>query len=997
MRPEQVAIDLESTRRIDVDEVHRYPIDVRVGQVLRAEIEQSGIDLRLALDDGSATPHDDLEWIDNLNGDRGPENLWWLADRHGRVELVVEPSQEAKPARADFYRLAKLESGEPQPGDIQRVAAQRLALEAQHLGLTDPSAACDLYERALAGWRQAPEPLQIALTLRRIGELWLRSGAPRKALRPLRQAEAEYSDLGELRLRAAVAIQRGDAYRELGRYDEAVATYQQAGRDARQAGDDGNLATAINNRGMIEERRGELERAAEYYEQARELYSDNGSKFEVAAIINLARVEMRLGRLSEAAHVLDRARTLSLRFEYATWRVDREYGWLQHLSGRPRDGIEPLMRAARQLDVSFDSDGSASISNRAAAGVLDRLGSVLAAAGSRAAAQRAFTAALAYLEDREYVADTAHTRSNLCRLLSLDQPDTARQQCLAALGDLRRLGETTGEASVLFELARLERQEGNLRQALGYIEAAVDRLESVRTQLARRDFRGSFLGGREDFDELNLELLMELHTRSPSGGWDGRALEESERSRGRILLEMLAEAEVNLRRKIPPVLAQRLDQIESAIVMEIQRQREVFDRNPSAIEIQRRIDSKLRDLVGEYHIVLADLRRQSPSYAELAHPESIRLGQMRELLDSETLLLSYWLGEKQSFVWALDQERLTSHPLPAKGEIEKWARRWYQHISYPLKAGHLARRRDRAAQRLAEYLLAPIVHRLRARRLVIVADGALRLIPFAALPDLSADDSRFMIESYEMVRLPSMAALASLRRRQIAPAREPAGFLALFSDPVFSASDERLGLPVTDRGGDLPRLKGTSVEARSILDLIGPRPSRHFEGLEARRLEVLKALQSFEVVHLATHAILEPDHPLLSRIALAQVNSRGKADPQELRAFDLYSLDSNAELVVLSACRTVQELRGEGLVGLTRGFMYAGTPRLVASLWKVDDVATALLMERFYGKLLVGKPAPSQALAEAQRSMIAGGYSAYQWAAFSLQGDWRPIPTLSRP
>jgi CHAT domain-containing protein len=152
-------------------------------------------------------------------------------------------------------------------------------------------------------------------------------------------------------------------------------------------------------------------------------------------------------------------------------------------------------------------------------------------------------------------------------------------------------------------------------------------------------------------------------------------------------------------------------------------------------------------------------------------------------------------------------------------------------------------------------------------------------------------------------------------------------------------------------------------------------------------------LSQYRIVHFATHGLLNSQRPELSGIVLSLVDERGRAQDGFLRLHEIYNLKLNADLVVLSACQTAlgKEVRGEGLMGLTRGFMYAGAPRVVASLWRVDDRATAELMKRFYrGMLKDGLPAAA-ALRAAQVSMLKEiRWSApYYWAAFTLQGDWR--------
>jgi CHAT domain-containing protein len=238
--------------------------------------------------------------------------------------------------------------------------------------------------------------------------------------------------------------------------------------------------------------------------------------------------------------------------------------------------------------------------------------------------------------------------------------------------------------------------------------------------------------------------------------------------------------------------------------------------------------------------------------------------------------------------------------------------------------------------------------------------------------------------------------LAELRRIQQERAVAPRT-LAVLADPVVSADDPRLEghrppAPVRDDG--LRRLPNTADEAAAILSLVAPADRYAALGFDAG----LSALRSgafgrHRIVHLAVHGEIDETHPERSRLVLSRYLTDGRAVPGELRLADIYGLEMPAELVVLSACRSAlgKEVQGEGLVGLTRGFFYAGASRLVVSLWEVNDRATSELMRFFYEAMLVDGLAPAAALRAAQDRLRAepGWASPFYWAGFVLQGDWR--------
>jgi CHAT domain-containing protein len=195
-------------------------------------------------------------------------------------------------------------------------------------------------------------------------------------------------------------------------------------------------------------------------------------------------------------------------------------------------------------------------------------------------------------------------------------------------------------------------------------------------------------------------------------------------------------------------------------------------------------------------------------------------------------------------------------------------------------------------------------------------------------------------------------------------------------------------------GAQLPRLPFTRREAEAILSTVPDGAGLKALDFRASRATAKGAeLKDYRFVHFATHGLLNSEHPELSGVVLSLVDEQGRLTDGFLRLYEIYNLNLSAEMVVLSACQTAlgKEIKGEGLVGLTRGFMYAGSPRVVASLWKVDDRATAELMRRFYEGVLRRGLRPSEALREAKVGMLGEERwkSPYYWAAFELHGEWK--------
>ncbi len=349
----------------------------------------------------------------------------------------------------------------------------------------------------------------------------------------------------------------------------------------------------------------------------------------------------------------------------------------------------------------------------------------------------------------------------------------------------------------------------------------------------------------------------------------------------------------------------------------------------------------------------------------------LRLREVQRLLDPGTLLLEYALGEERSFLWVVGPGSLSAHELPGRAAIEERARRVHDLLSRSRLRG-VQGQAALAAADLARIVLGPVLGpvagRPGARRLVIVADGALQYVPFAALP-VPGEGVPLLVD-HEVVHLPSASILA-LQRRELAGRRPAPRALAVVADP--------------GEAKDLPRLPHSREEAEAILSLVPPGESLRALGFDASRETVLSGrLSGYRILHFATHGVVDSARPERSGVVLRD---------GLLRVGEIRGLRLPAELVVLSACRTAlgREVRGEGLTGLTHGFFRAGAERLVVSLWSVDDEATAELMSRFYrGMLREGLPA-SRALREAQLSLLPEPrwQAPYYWASFTFQGEWR--------
>jgi CHAT domain-containing protein len=708
---------------------------------------------------------------------------------------------------------------------------------------------------------------------------------------------------------------------------------------------------------------GRFAESLEYFDESLRLAQTLGDRpREAAALRAMAGAQQSLGRLEPAIDAADRALALFRSLD-ARWDEGLTLTHLARLHAERGD----LDLASRTSGAALDVCRAVGAS-RCQAHALNQMGEIA-------------------LARREWEPAIGHFRQALDLRVAIPDP--------------------AGQAETRLGLARAERAQGRLAPAREHAEAALALIESERARIDVDDLRASYFAVKQDAFVLAIDLFMELHALQPAAGYHVLALETSERSRARALLDMLWEAGAEIHEGVAPELRseerqlrQRLNTLESSRM----RSRAAAAGKGDA----KNSEGNIQELLEQHRRLRARIRAESPRYASLTDPEPLTAEEIqRNLLDRETVLLHYALGVERSFLWLVTPQRVESFHLPARAVIETAARRAFE----LLEVGHTRQRRREAARALdtlARMVLGPVADRVQADRVVVVADGALGYIPFGALPVAAAP----LMARHEVVSLPSASALAVLRREtsQRAPAPK---LLAVLADPVLEPADPRV--PGSNRGGArleptlagpllrsardtgvnrFERLVNTRREAEAILALTGEAERLRALDFDASRETALRAdLGEYRLLHFATHGLLNSRHPELSGLVLSLVDPRGQPQDGFLRAQDVYNMRLGADLVVLSACRTAlgAEIRGEGLLSLVRCFMYAGAPRVVASLWNVRDDATAELMKRFYTGMIRERLAPAAALRQAQLTMSTDDrWSApYYWAGFVLQGEWR--------
>jgi CHAT domain-containing protein/Tfp pilus assembly protein PilF len=602
-------------------------------------------------------------------------------------------------------------------------------------------------------------------------------------------------------------------------------------------------------------------------------------------------------------------------------------------------------------------------------------------------------------------------------------------------------------------LALREQAVANYRESLGTIETL--RQGSLRADESRTTFLATTKDVFDEAASANAALAL-LTAGSAGAPLSGKALEYAseafrinEQSRARSLLDLLSETNAAITEGVPAELLKRKQE-------NLDRQQDIADIltgiTVSSEELKQKpaeLDAELEKLQTEYEEIENQIRTASPRYASLTGNKPMTLAEVQQsVLDDQTVLVEYALQGDDSYLFAVSKSAVSLYKLPGRGTVDKLATDLRAQLipsklqrrivgidvaeanrglgvaaSAPAETAEFVT----ASNALYKVVLEPAAAMIGEKRLMVVADGALNYVPFEVLLK-TADAGDFaslgyLVKSNEIIYAPSASVVGAIKQQRTAANSRA---VLVIADPVFNSNDARakkgtaaattdaevrgLGIQsaLADVDGNAPpastgameglplaRLNGTRVEAEQISKLAKTSGGQADVWLDLDASEEnlgTRDISKYRIIHVATHGLLNAERPQFTGVVLSLVGN--KTRDGFVRTDEVFNLHLGSPLVMLSACETGlgKEKRGEGVMGLTRAFMYAGAPTVGVSLWSVADKSTADLMTDFYQRLL-STSAPnttSGALRGAQLAMISGKkYSApFYWAPFVLVGDW---------
>lgn len=974
---------LDRTVTVAAQRPLRFDVVVPPGMALTGTLEQGETDLAIAVSD------DHVRLSDFDARERATEPLAFVPPAPGRYWLDIRMVSASAPEGS--FRLA-LTLTPVSEAVMARAAAARHHTDAKTLfGKGDRDAlarAVALLDQARGLWQSVGDREMETAALSGAGDAYYTMSAFAPARAAYQQALALSRDRQDIRSEAEVLNNLAMVSWPLGDVQGALESLDAAEQRWHQLGFSYGEAIAVNNRGILLWESGEYDDARQAYRRALEMFGRLGEDRGTAyALNNMAVLLEALGERPEALTYLGRAIALFRKTgdRVAEGRAEVRRARLHLDSGRQAASWAAVTRAVDVLSATADRLAEAdALAQRARA--FEAQGRTLVA---RFEMHRALTR-YRELDSRRGISDALHDigRSHF----EDGDADNAAAFLSEALEIRRALDLKPLAAETLFQLGRAERTRQHLDRARRHMEEAIAAVEAVRAGVLEKQLRATYADSKRQYYAGYISVLLDLHAARPDAGFAGLAFEASERAKSRGLTELLRESWSQVSSDVPAELLAR----EQALRKQINYWSwQLWQRaaQPGTDRARQEIQATLRALTIDHDAAIADTRRADPRFALLLAPDTNTVSAIQQSLAAPgATLVAYHLLEDASAVWIVTERDLQVRRLPPGAVVERAARAFVSRVSGGAPRSAAA---PPSARALSRAVFDPIAALVKTRRVLFAPDGALHAVPWGALTD---GNGAPLVLSRE-ISVTHAATVLTLLHREIAGRAAPEGLLAAIGDPVFDRGDPRVR-PASRRAASARRRSGfarlphSRDEIEQILALVPPaRRLRAVDFDASRSLMMSDTLRDYRIVHFATHAVQDLAQPALSGIVLSMIDKTGKDQDGFVRLHDIYNLRLRADLVVLSACETGtgRLWSGEGMASLARGLFHAGAARVVSTLWKVDDEATAALMQIFYSELLAhdsARPAEALRAAQARIRQQPRWEDPYYWAGFTLQGAW---------
>jgi len=841
---------------------------------------------------------------------------------------------------------AAMEAAGPEPDDACLAAVDVLRLQPLiHMGRYDDAQAAG--RRCLEAFERCGDLAGRIRAHMALADIAFRMDRPRDALRHYSRVDGLLPAEAPTRFRAALAANRANALEACSRFRAAARHFERARGLFAAEGCEHTVAQVDYNAAYADALRGRYETALRRYAATEETFRRLRDERHLALLdLDRAEIHVRMGMAEEARELAERAEQSFLKLG-----MQKECAQAALLGGRAAELRGDLTEADGCLRRAQDRFAALGLDERLSSCLVQR-GGVALRQGDAEAARRLAQDAAAYLQgDAAPLAGASiellHARLDLMDGHTAD----ALRRADEVLGQCRRVHApwVRIEAQRLLGKAHAARDE--LDDAILALEQAIGELERYRGGVPPDEYMAAFLAGRSELYADMVDLLVRA-------GHTERAFEFTERAKSRALVDLLAGRLEAARGPARGSLAGgRVRHLRERLNAVYQR----LFRDPSGADARRQAGELEREMAR----LMREARLEDPEASSLQAADAPDLAAVRRDLGPGEVLLEYLLTEHNLFTFLVTPEdfRVVRQGVGA-GELRRLVQRFRFHLSDfergggESSAGDLALRATRAnLQKLAGHLLAPVAAHLLGRRLVVAPHGVLHHLPFHALPW----GDGWVADRFEVVYAPSAAVYGFCRR-------------------AASRGERDIVFGVPDRSAPQIAREATRVAAELKTEHL-------YVDAEATAARLREEAARARIVHVATHGMFRREQPMLSSLRLADT---------WVNLYDVYALELDADLVVLSTCEsgTADITGGDEVLGLTRGFLYAGARALITSQWRVHDAATTELMVSFYRRLREQGDA-AVALKGAMAELRRQRPHPYYWAPFFLTG--RPVRSAQGP
>jgi len=736
-----------------------------------------------------------------------------------------------------------------------------------------------------------------------------------------------------------------------------------------------------------------------HYGKALDIAVDLNNKVDESACLNnIGILYRRIGNFSRSLEYLKRALLLDIELENQIYvsqsmnNIGTTFRLNSVLTGNTMFMKEALSYYFESLNISRNiQDTKTEIE------VLNNIGVSYSALKDFDRALKFFRLAASQTEEYVYLEARCMILNNIAKVyFEMNASEEAAKLYLQTID----LGLQISRGYILWEayygLGLCYEREQKVVQAAECYSASLRYIDRIRSGISLDSFKAGFARDKIKVYESLINLLYKSGQKTEMESYISKIFAIIEQSKARAFLESLGESRVDLVKQLSPDLDQKERNITSEISYCVQRLSE-----PDLSHEQRQIlKDQLHEAEEKYMLLLSWIRSENPNVMSLVSPEPIPLKRVQsDLLDSESAVVEYFLGEKVSYGLVITKTQAQVFPLPARDKLRDSLRGYLKILSDPPLGKFKG---TLASNRLYESLFLPVMETIlpSIKHLIIVPDGILYYLPFETLkilPGTGLYENNFLVEQFKISYVPSCSSLLFLLERKTPKFSAPR-ILAL-GNPMLTGTDlkeDPFSQPVSlieklyaDQGFDLSPLPFSRKEVKNVVKFFNKK-NRHIY-LDSRANEALiksLPLKDYQVIHFACHGLLDE----YFRFRSALVLSGGKNDDEDgfLQVREIYNLKMNAEMIVLSACQTGRGKleQGEGVLGLPRIFFYTGAQSVLTSLWRIHDKSTSKFMNLFYEYLFQGK-SKVQALRMAKLRMMKSRFShPHYWAAFVLNGDF---------